>query len=109
MSLSQKDLVLTLKMARLARVVEGQLIPVDAEFNIDANWIKANPSPVPGEYLTCANDLLVLDVEIESEEIYCVDLTFDLRGEEKVERTCFRFDRAVGSGKATLGELLLSI
>jgi hypothetical protein len=95
----QQDLAL--KMASLARVVEGQLIPVDAEFNIDGNWV--------GVDRVCITDLLSLDIDIEVEldEFYCVDLTYDLGTDEHVERTCFRFDHDISHYKVTLWELFI--
>ena len=94
---------LTLKKASLARVVGGQLMPVDAEFNIDGNWIVL----VPGVDRICITDLLSLDIKVESDEFYCVDLTFDLREDEQVERKCLRFDHDISHHKVTLWELFI--
>lgn len=103
---------LTLKMASLVRVMQGQHVPVDAEFNIDRTWTESYPAlevrypeikvRFPSLDMYCMTELLVLDVEIESQEIYCVDLTFDLREDEQVERRCLQFDRDIRHYKITL-------
>jgi hypothetical protein len=101
---------LTLKMASLIRVVQGQDVPVDAEFNIDRKWIEFNPrlrARDPSLDMYCMNELLVLDVKIESQEIYCVDLTFDLREVEQVERKCLLFERDISHYEVTLWNLFI--
>ena len=80
-------------------------MPVDAEFNIDSNWVVL----VQGVDRICITDFLVLDVEIEPEEFYCIDLTFDLREDEKVQRTCFRLKREAGTFRSTILEILGSV
>ena len=94
---------LTLKTATLARVVGGRLLPVDAKFNIDGNWVVL----VQGVDRICITDLPSLDIKIESDQFYCVDLTFDLRENEQVERTCLQFDHDISHHKATLWELFI--
>lgn len=99
----------TLKKASLARVVEGQLIPVEAEFHLDSDWVRDTQDSLLEEYIACVRDILVLDIEVESREYYCIDLTFDLREEEQVERTCLRFLHDAGSSRATILGILGAI
>ncbi len=85
----------------------GQVKLVDAGFNLDPAWAKPYSGPEPEQHTRRADDFLVLDVEIESQEIYCVDTSFDLREDERVEQTCLRFTRKFSGYRVTLWELFV--
>lgn len=78
------------KGAELFRVAGEEFVPVEAQFNMGQDWTDYPDNEA------CIADLLVLDVDIKSKEIYCIGLRFDYRNGERVHQNCWQLTRKSG-------------
>lgn len=88
------------KGAKLFRVVGEKFVPVEAQFNMVPDWT------IYPDNEACIADFLVLDIDVKSKEIYCIDLLLDDPNGEQVQRSCWQLTRKSGVFKVVILDVL---